>query len=353
MGLFSRSSSKTLLLLDISSGSVGGAYVSVTPKKAPNIIYSTRVVVEDRLAGQELGILRALGSLIHTLVSKGPEIKAATGEGSASEALLAIGSPWHISTVRVEHMEKEKPFTITERLLAETLKEEDAAVIQSESILSAVLNGYQVQDPIGKNVRKADLTILSSRINRELATHISNGIRKVVPLVRSIETPVLIHETVRRAFPHQEDCVVLNVSEEQTDILLMKRGVLVSINTTAFGTHAFERIAKKHGHSSFDMKGTAIDTTPHESEIAEAQSAWVSGMVTELKKTVTEHALPRTVYLITTRESVDFIKGVMDTADIRALWLSDEPATLVPILPERINDPLLDFLVTKVTKEVI
>ena len=68
MGLFSKPEQRSVALIDIGSGSVGGAFAHLAPGSSPTIYYTARVPIEAR-EGETCfdGMLRALDMLGHVL----------------------------------------------------------------------------------------------------------------------------------------------------------------------------------------------------------------------------------------------------------------------------------------------
>src|SRR3990167_9224985 len=100
---------ETVALIDISSSSVGGAYVTLAEGQPPTVIYTKRVPVEPRDASTVNAVSsvsdmeRALRSLCETLVREGaPELARAKGSGRIHRIIASVASPWQETAIRTE-----------------------------------------------------------------------------------------------------------------------------------------------------------------------------------------------------------------------------------------------------------
>jgi hypothetical protein len=74
------------------------------------------------------------------------------------------------------------------------------------------------------------------------------------------------------------------------------------------------------------------------SKASEVQEAWLSSLRETLSDFSTRHPLPRTIFLLADGETRDFLRRLLDSDPLRSLWLSEEPFSIVPVLPEQFSE---------------
>lgn len=345
MALFGRTS-KTVALIDIGSSSIGGGYATLTKGGLPRLHYSTRVPIE--LHDREmiaLDMLKALGVLGNKLINEGaPVLRKAVGAGKVDAVLASIGSPWQETRVRSEIIEKIKPFTFTKGLLDEAVKKgtevPDGRLPSGELVVATLLNGYETRNPFGKRAERAELVVLSSTIDRSMA----EGMRDVLSHLyhtKDIEISAfapVAYTVLRDLYPHEKDFLVLHVSGEATDLALVKRGILVDVASITSGVNGLERAARRGEPLSMTASGESAPKVVKVTGSDMAKKAWLDALTSCLKDFSVKRALPRTVFLLADEEARSYLAKILDDQALHSLWLSDEPLTIIPSLPQHLSD---------------
>lgn len=309
--LFRKREGKTVALIDVSPDSVAGAYVHYQAGAVPLLVYTRRLPVEHR-QGEPLedALLRALDVLGEALIREGaPAVLRATGSGSAHEAVVAIDAPWQEVRVRTESIEREKPFTFTESLvhtvLARTRTDVPDKVLADERIIGSKLNGYETRTPYGKEARRASVTILSSYIDQRVVDAVAARTRQLFHMrsVRTVATCALRSEAVRIAFPHQPDALLLEVSSVAISLVLIQDGSFAAVSTILRNPNA---------------------------------THWVHDVLAQFAEIAKRFPLPRTIFLVAPEDKVGALRNALPPAELAALWLSDNPPTIVSVLPSHV-----------------
>jgi hypothetical protein len=333
MPLFgSKEKTKSLVLVDISSSSVGAAYARTTPNGPTVLVHSVRapIAASSTDISTEL-MLRTLDGVLRDLRQNGaPALHKLSGSGSE---------------IHIETLVEEKLFTITETLLLEAkkkIKTPEGYYRSEESILGSVLNGYETPEPVGKRAKRAEIIVLSATIKEETAKLLRStlGTFSSLHAVNFTELPSLIARAAKTVFPHEKDYLALRVSGEATELVLVKHGFPIFIATVPTGLDAFRHAAQENGFSSFPDGGDSIDRTKSvglDIKLADTERRWVSALITHLSTFTEKHALPRTVFLITEEHAGAFLRRVLDAPDMHALWLSDEPLAVIRLESKQFN----------------
>lgn len=212
MGFFGDKKARTVALIDISSGSVAGAFVRIEKGKKPRFLTSVRIGMEERAEG-EVGIFRALDSLVHTLAEAAPVVRKAVGHGGAEEAYVTIGAPWLSVNVDTKRMDG-KELVVTSELMKSMTEHHEKGVSSETMLLSAILNGYEVKDPIGKRVREAEFSVLTSKMESEMHDRLTSSLRRIAPKVTLLPHAVVMHGMLHTLMKNQQDYIALLVSED-------------------------------------------------------------------------------------------------------------------------------------------
>lgn len=203
--------SQSVVLINVSTDSVAGAYALYKESEAPTLLYTRRLPLEMREGEpREQAMVRALATLGNELIREGaPILMRSTGSGNAGTILVSVDSPWQETKVRTESFEREKPFTFTKSIVTTAI--EKTSVVPSgkfladESIIGTVLNGYETHDPYGKQVRRALVTVLTSLVQKDVSDAIVSTLRGLFHTkhILIISGGSLRYQAIRTAFPHE------------------------------------------------------------------------------------------------------------------------------------------------------
>jgi hypothetical protein len=319
MSLFSKKERSSFALIDISSSSVAGALAHTAVGEQPTLYYTNRFPIERR-EQEDLtpAMLRTLHSVADDLIQKGaPLLRQETGSGHIDRVITSVGAPWQATKVRVETINALKPFTFTHALLSDTTQKNSAVpdgyIRSGESVIATLLNGYEMTHPFGKKATRVELVLLSSLLEKAVADRIEEMLRKTYhthALTITAFAP-LVYTVFRDVYQHEKDFLVLNVSGESTDCAFVKQAILVNVASTPHGSNELMRTA---------------DAIVHSKE-------WLAILAATLQEFSAQHALPRTLFLVADQESRDFLKDLVDAPMLRSLWLTDEPLTIIPVIP--------------------
>ena len=347
MGLFKKPERRSVALIDIGSASVGGAFAHFEPLTSPTIYYTTRIPIEVR-EGETCteGMLRALEVLGTTLVSHGaPVLHEVTGSGKIDEVVVSVSAPWQETRVRVGSRNEERPFAFTHQVLEDIVKEGEAKhegrTRSHDSVIATILNGYDIQEPFGKRVKRADLVILSSSLEEKVAHAIEKAVRKAFHAheVSLTAFAPLCYAVIRDMFSHEKDYLILDVEGEATDLAFVKRGLLADVASVPQGTNAL-LAAISRGHTTITEGSTGVIDIGRNNRFAELvgkmEEAWLSAITDVLKDFSTRHALPRTVFLLADDDTRGFLERLVDSQKVHSLWLSDEPLAVVSLSPKHL-----------------
>jgi hypothetical protein len=343
MSLFGSKKEKTsVVLIDIDSSSVGGALAHLADDEQPIIYYTARQVIEQlEHEDQSQAMLRTLTELANDLVTKGaPTLRKETGSGHINKILVSIGAPWQKTTVRSEILQEQKHFVFTKALLNEIIQKEKEVPKgyskSSETVIATLLNGYEISQPFGKKATRAELIILSSLLDTNVAKAVENSLRKTYhthALTMTAFAPAA-YAVFRDVYPHEKDFLVLDISGNATDLVSVKHGMLVNVATIPHGIQelvADSILAGKSVSSGSPLLDPACNAR-FSLQMQKAEKAWLKNVEVALQEFAAGHALPRTVFMLADTDAHEYLKHLLDTPDMRNLWLTTEPLRVIPVV---------------------
>ncbi len=344
MGIFSsKKKSESVVLIDVTSSSIGAALAHLESGAPPVLHYTQRSnikILEHEDNSQAM--LRTLIEVANKLVTKGsPILRKETGNAHIQRILVSVGAPWQKTAVRIETLLNKKPFIFTRALLAEiTQKDKDVPEgfqKSGESITATLLNGYDVPQPFGKKATRAELVILSSLVDSAVSKAIEDTLRKTYhthALTLTAFAPAA-YAVFRDVYPHEKDFLIFDISGGATDVLAVKRNMLVNVASIPQGINNLIEDAIKIGKTSIGPTPLIdpIRNAQFSSQINGFQRDWLLNLQKVLQEFTNGQALPGTLFLISEPGTQEYLKRLLDNAEMRSLWLTSEPLRIIPVVP--------------------
>lgn len=331
MGLFSKKKTVSHALFDIDSSSVGGALAHAPAGEAPTIYYTFRQKItpkEHEDAAEAM--YRTLEEVTADLVQKGaPILRQETGSGHSDQILVSVGAPWQKTVIRMDTISDKNEFTFTKAILADaTHRGEDLPpgyIKSNESVIAILLNGYETSEPYGKKVHRADMLLLSSLLDKAVSSRVEQILRKTyhTHALSLIAFAPIAYSVFRDVYPHEKDFLVVEVSGEATNLVFVKNGLLVNVADVEYGINSIVR----------NIHETAQETGDSASAEA-AEGIWLAKIAETLQGFSTNYALPRTIFLLADADSRDYFRTLMDSQNLRSLWLTNDPLRVIPVVPQ-------------------
>lgn len=302
-----------MVLIDIGTGSVAGAYVLFTEGEPPALLYTRRLPIEIRQSEpHEDAMLRALGVLGNALIQEGaPVLLRHTGSGSADTVLVSVDAPWQKTLIRTEHLEQKTPFIFTKSLVASVLEKTRimpaGQLLADESIIGTILNGYETHDPYGKEAHRASVVVLTSLIDERIAKGIQTTLQSLFHTknILSIAGSSLRYQAMRVAFPHEKDALILDATGPLSTIALVRRDLLVDV----------------------------VEVPVHRA----GTEVWLKALTNEFSELAGRFPLPRTIFLLAHESDVNSLRQMLDAANLGKLWLSDNPPKIMSVLASHLS----------------
>lgn len=349
---------KLVAIFDIGSGSVGGALVRIPKdeKGLPTIIKSTRT---DIVVRKELDfnvymkdMILALGFTSRALFQ--------SKLGAPSEVVCVMTSPWYLSETRVIKLEKEHSFVFTKRLADELSQKEVLSLsktyqiqygevnstpeIIEHLILGVSMNGYQVDEPLGKKTRSIEMNMVVSLVPKIFLDKIRDTISKTYHRIPVSFSSFMLSSflAVRDKYITNDSYLLIDISGEVTDVGIVTKGVLKDSLSFPYGRKTFYRdicnkmnIEPRDASEIFSLyeKGTLADKeleklTPI---LKSLEVSWIKSFkesIGTLPRTLT---LPSLAFLTTDDDIKDWFVKVINSEEYLQSIVPDKQFTLVSI----------------------
>ena len=326
MALFhrkSKSGQHFIIIFDIGSSSIGGAFARVDSGHAPEVIFSIRHSIPFQ---EKLNFERFLKSMISTLEEMFLTLQKAGGGIHVDQAFCILASPWYASQTRLVHYNEAAPFLITERGLGKLIQKEIALfrdsklfenaknsstspeIMESKNI-QVKLNGYEVVNPYGKRASELEVALYISMIPATIFSSINQSIIKFwhVPMVHYSSFSFTAFDTIRDIFADESSFLFMDISGEVTDISLASDNVLLESISFPAGKNMLIRSLMKGMHSTITVASSELklylegkSTRDHAKQIEEIlneeTSQWKILFEDALTQFASEFPIPRTIF---------------------------------------------------------
>lgn len=336
--LFGKKHNTSAVVIDIGSTSIAGAYVRFPGSASPVVDFSLRMPIEvpDDGTRPDVYLQRALHTLVSALIETGLAAFARQGGHYPTRVYVSIGAPWQTTSIETETIAPEKPFIFSEGMLSAALKRQpDLAkglrILQKE-VVATLLNGYETPEPVGKKTARAEILTLSSLIDGELMSLISKEAKRLMPTDGILIAPFqsLAYAVLRAQYPYEKEFVLMRVSGQVTSLLFTSRGLITHAAQVPVGLKDIEGLLDMQMRTLSINEGPAVIATKLAPR--DAGHAWMEGVRAGLKEYTARHALPRIMYLVAPEFASPTLKRLLDDPELHALWLSDEPLTVIPVI---------------------
>lgn len=318
-----KSGKRFVVIFDIGSASIGGAFVGIDGENPPEIIFTTR---RDIPFQEKLNFQRFLDSMIKTLEELFVLMQKAGGGVKVKEAYCILASPWYASQTRLIKYNQDAPFTVTEDGLDKLIEKEivlfrdsklfahakagDAMpeIMESKNIQTK-LNGYEMSTPFGKKASQIEIAVFISMIPASIKASIMGSITKFwhVPTVHFSSFSFTAFDTIRSIFPDERSFLFMDISGEVTDISLARENVLLeSVSFPAGKNMLIRTLVEKLkttpalAMSELDLYANHHSTPEHvaqvEDALAEATKTWQASFQDALRQFAKEFPIPHTIF---------------------------------------------------------
>ena len=368
MSLFSFSSKSTeqnILVIELGSGSVSGSLVKVNKNTVPEIKYATRQQITFQ---KNLETERVLPLMLSTLDKVCDNIQkeaftnniAPNENRTISEICFILSSPWCISQTKIVSLALEKPVIMTKSYLNKILEEQennaeqaaktffenlhdkDDALVFEKKTIQIKLNGYKVDEVIGKIANKIELAFLISITPNLIINDIKNTVGKYFSVDNTIIHSYTLSSlsAIRDIFPDKKSYIILDLSSEITDLSLVRDDIMSGGISFPIGRNHFVRQVasdlKISIEEAFSLLATyhsknlnKIYDAQIENVLSSTMSEWSQKLKESLETLAKEAYIPRTIFKATNDDFGVFFADRLNLETFSQLGFSQEKFNVI------------------------
>lgn len=346
-GLFSgtKNKTKTILLVDVGSGSVGAGLARLNSKGKPILLYSKReeLPVGFTRSGWKLqsNVLKSAKTVIEDV----RKVAALWSEGNAIQpqkiehVAFFLAAPWSTITLKSVHFSRTKPFKMNASVLERMLTGESKISTDASSAMpleiektavSLRLNEYRAERLNDSMVTAVDVTLATT--NSYASLHDS-----LLELTHSFShnVDVTFHSfglpashALQTLKPDISDALLLDIGAEVTEILQIKRGALVGRATAPVGSNVYLRTLKAHANinqaeADSALKLAETEGTRLSDELSKplmgAGRVWLKGLSSALVP-LAENGLPIQMYILSDARVSSWIQSTIESTGMPEVY---------------------------------
>jgi cell division ATPase FtsA len=320
------------ILIDIGSGSVLAAIVhSNHNHEHPIIVWAHREHVQlkkiDSIEQSAKAVMSALMSTCIKLDGEGRKaLSAYKPSAKLSLTQVSIAAPWSYTVTKTVNFKHEDPFVVTKHFLDELVETAQKQVedelgqklnsidigltVIARSTMDLLSNGYRIDHPIGERAKEINLT----QATVVAQSYVNNGVtevqQKLFPgaSIQSLSFVLMLYCTIRSLHPHTDDVCLVDITDEASEIGIIRDGSLKYSTHTPFGMFSLAReiseVANVPLHEAFgylrapsiNAVKTKVPDNKH-SEITLIFDAYIQKLTELLNETGDSLSIPKEILL--------------------------------------------------------
>ncbi len=350
MGFFSSSKDKDELVLvfDIGSSSVGGAFFRLQENGIPKIIFTVR---EPIILEENIDVDRFLALTVQSLgVLTEKMFKSAVG--APSRIFCILSSPWYVSQTRIINLTKEVPFIFTSNL-ADELIQKEIAIFEKENLakyteegqkirsielknIRTMLNGYETSNPLNQQANELEMTMFFSVSPEKVLATFEEIIKKYFHFnnIKFSSFAMASFAVLRDMYKNQENFLLTDIRGEITDIAMVKKNILRESISFPFGYNFIIRgmasvlnctLAEAESFISLLKDGHMETDTERKVKPAleQLKNDWLQKFQENLASLSKDISIPSVIYLSVDKDFMSFFGEIIEHEQFNQYTLTD------------------------------
>lgn len=336
--LFSSRKEEFVLVLDISSGSVGGAFFLKRPYAPPFVVESVRAVLPLR---EELDTARRTADMLRAVDETCRQLQRSIAR-RPDKIVCLLTTPWAYGHVRSIAYQAEE-FSVTEKRIRTLVDAEmdrfrsewqNLSEIIDKRVIKVSLNGYTIERPHGKRARTLDIDIFASLSDGRLIARLEETIHKTFKAkIALMSRTAADFIAVRDMFELQNDFIILRVGEDTSEVSVMRDDCLVGTAFFPFGTQGVARsvaaalgISTTRAASLLATYRLGLLDEDHATRFIDALEHigidWLRELAGILVRLVPDRHIPHAVFVVASDEMDTWFRSLVSISHIPEFTLS-------------------------------
>lgn len=278
---FNNTAEETSIIIDIGNGTITGALVLFSGNSKPKFVYINKsyfsISEQIDTVKMEIEMTTLLENTISQIIKVGVNSsKMQNRSKKISRVLLSFSSPWFLSKTKNINLNNDKEFIITENFLNNILINEvdlytkelegeysgQSFSVIEKSIIHGKINGYSLDNSIGKNTKKFDAYIYMSAVHKVFLNKILEIVHKSASVsTRNIHLctfPLVSFATIRDYFTKDNDFLIMDITGELTDITLVRNEIVDKTVSMPSGKNFLIRQVSKNMNVSSEIAESTL-----------------------------------------------------------------------------------------------
>jgi len=324
--MFSHSSNESYgLLVDIGSGSVGLAVCHSSNHKTPHIVWSHREHTPLREIKSINDSSRAIvTSLMNSMMEFEGQGRAALDTYQSGAKITTVqatvAAPWAYTTTRTIKYQQDEPFEVTKHLLQDLAIAAGQQAIDefnqqhsleslgiaetSRCALDTYANGYRLSEPNKQLASEVTVTHATALVRTEIIDAIEEMNQKLFGAAKLHITSYMLanYFATRTLIPHVYDVCLVDVTDEATEIGIVRDGSLQYSTHVAFGRASIAREVAAATNIPLHQAFSSFPTTDAITASKDLQpifTAYTDRIKDLFKETGDRLTIPKNVYMQT------------------------------------------------------
>lgn len=339
---FSKPDHRTAIAVDIGSSSVGVAIVCIYPDAHIENIWEHReycVIHDSATASTQIRQIRtAIANAFLELGSSGLiALKKGGFSTDIQEVQAIISAPWSYTITKTISLNDEKPFTVTEEMIAEMVesaKKKTKLVLENNKltttlgldvthgqVINVAINEYPVTDPVDQEGTSLSLSYVETAISQDVTQTLEDTVSKLFPkaAISQYSFMFAFYLTMRNLRPNTYEICLIDITGEATEIGIVREDVLQHTTFIPAGTYSLAReLAKASGVPKEEAYGymkddpqDLVERLPQRTQ--EAVRAAIEGYQEQVSnmfsRTGDKLTIPKTIFLHTDLRTQEFFNS--------------------------------------------
>ena len=359
------------IVFDIGSASISAAIVVADEKNdAVEIIYQTRISMNSH---RYLNYERLFSAMLTALKAAAENIEQNRlrifsendfNLKNIKDIFCVFSSLWCVYGISVANFIKEKSFIISERFISDNIKNSETElkkllqnklnqnnipdpILMEKNIIQTLLNGYNVNKPYGKETNRIDITLFMSMISDEIRRKVRDIIEKIFNTDNILYNSFALasFSVTRDVFSAEKDFLLMDISGEVSDIMLIRDDVIVKTSTFPLGSNFLIRktaealnIIPEEAHSLirlfFEQKGLNTEHQDIRKALIAIKEEWLYSFRKILSDFAGKLSLPKTIFLLVDTDIASWFIDTIKNDEFSAYTLTQQQFTIVELRGE-------------------
>ncbi len=365
------------LVFNIGSGSISGGIIKFTEKAGVDMVYYQKESIPFQLEisiPKHLELMKStLDILANKIQSEGlKKLNLNTGKNiRISKVFYAFSSPWSISQTKTIRIKESKPFKVTDIYLNHIIEEQEKQFqtdiakngkIIENKIIQVKINDYVINDFNNKLAKNLELSVFLTVVPEEILQIVDDAVSKTFHLkdIYCHSSALATFSVIRNLFPQKEDFISIDISEEITDISVIKDNIITSNVSIPFGRNHFIRelsivlnVSEEIADSMVNMHNTKDNDELAAMKLSVAMDKaavnWFTKILSVLDSLKEKIYVPESIFLIANNDLANFLKDKLERHDFKVL-LIDNKKIKSPVIVESVLFKLILIFFDKLYK---